>query len=195
MARIYKRNWKPEELKDILLRFESLSTDRMMPLEYARAVSRWSGASETLVLQVALKLIEEGKLHLENGFIPVRHKSLQQVRTLAESNSKDFQGWSLFRRLLDYYIECVKSESNCAFTLWSDGFEKSFSFLKREGDWYPHQNHKWSMFLAESSSEVFDDLLLDGKKLTLGYPVYAQTVTKKSGEEVVNIKPVFLLAH
>ena len=65
MARIYKRNWKPEELKDILLRFESLSTDRMMPLEYARAVSRWSGASETLVLQVALKLIEEGKLHLE----------------------------------------------------------------------------------------------------------------------------------
>ena len=191
MARIYKRNWKPEELKDILLRFESLSTDRMMPLEYARAVSRWSGASETLVLQVALKLIEEGKLHLENGFIPVRHKSLQQVRTLAESNSKDFQGWSLFRRLLDYYIECVKSESNCAFTLWSDGFEKSFSFLKREGDWYPHQNHKWSMFLAESSSEVFDDLLLDGKKLTLGYPVYAQTVTKKSGEEVVNIKPVF----
>ena len=191
MKRIYKKNWNLEELKEILPQFESLSADRMMPLEYARAVSRWSGASETQILQVALKLIGEGKLRLENGLIPVRRKTLQQVRAVVEPESNSFQGWDLFRRLVSYYIECVKSESNCAFTLWSDEFEKTFSFLKREEDWFSHQNQNLSLFLAEISSEVFDDLLATGKNLTLGYPVFARTVTKKTGEEVVCIKPVF----
>ena len=163
----------------------------MLPLEYAQAVSRWCGAPQWMILDTVLKLVENGRISLDHGRIPVKVQNFKSMISSSEQPSDSMDGWQLFRHLVNYYIECVRAERSSSFTVWSDDFGRMFSYLNRSGQWYPRQDTPWTIYLDAQSPEYFDNLAVPGQTLCLGYPVFAQTITNKAGEQNVSIKPIF----
>lgn len=203
MTGLFKRKWTDEELDKKLDEFTSFTNDSMMPLEYARAVSRRYGASEQQVLAVVLRRVKNGQIRLVDGRIPVRQKGDDYIKALvgASANS-DSNGWGVFRRLVRYYIDCVRAEGGCSFTLWGAQYGKNFSYLDRSGLWHPCRGTgQWSIFVGKDTAEFFEKLgNEDAGDLYLGYPIYVTTCQRKNrtndvGEEdqgsELMLKPVF----
>lgn len=164
----------------------------MLPLEYARAVSKSLHIPEHIILAALLELQEEGRISLKNGRIPVILKRLDYACGYNSSEIAE-PGWGLFRKLIAYYIECVKSESAASFSIWNDRFGERFSFLKGRGKWYPQDDLTvWSAFLPSGTSEYFELLNEHPKELCLGYPLMARRVKNETtGGESVVLTPVF----
>ena len=194
MRRVFKTNWTDSELDKALDGFRSLTKDRMLPRGYAREASRWCGAHEHRILHVVNRRIRQGRLALVDGRIPVRRMTLAGLLGEVGTNLGELAGWGLFRKLLGYYAECVRSEAGGSFRLWSDKLGDKFAYLSRRGDWFP----SWSgeirgWYVSDASTESFEKLVEkpDGD-FRLGYPVYAETVPGlDGGDPVVRITPVF----
>ncbi len=98
--------------------------------------------------------------------------------------------WSFFRKLLSYYISCVRLEEGMAAEVFQKNIGKQFIFVSDAGHWYPRNNTLWKKYLPFAGlSDTLRTLWLnpDTTMLTLGYPVSA-TITK-DGE--VMLEPIF----
>ena len=98
--------------------------------------------------------------------------------------------WSFFRKLLSYYISCVRLEEGMAAEVFQKNIGKQFIFVSDAGHWYPRNNTLWKKYLPFAGlSDTLRTLWLnpDTTVLTLGYPVSA-TITK-DGE--VMLEPIF----
>jgi hypothetical protein len=192
-SKSFKRQWNLEELKKELPKFVSSRKSSLMPREYAREVSDWCGASEHEVLQAVISLVQEGGIKLEDGRILVCYKPIPSARlVLSPDPEQNLHGWDLFRRLTDYYIECVKAEGSSSYSLWDDNDQTNYTFLSGRKNWYPRDGKSWEIFIADSAAEsaVLQNIS-SSQDLCLGYPVYFRTVEDKDGNTKSVVTPVF----
>ena len=134
MTGLFKRRWTDKELDQKLDTFTTFTSDSMMPLEYARAVARRYGASEDQVLLVVLKRVKEGRIRLVNGRIPVRKEGEARIRTLIDSpQDAGLAGWGLFRRLIRYYMDCVRAEGGAPSHFGGRNLGKTLPSLSARG--------------------------------------------------------------
>lgn len=196
MSSVSKRTWTPQELEKIFPEYQSLTKEFMMPLEYARAVSRWCGASETLILEVALKMMNEGQLECQGGLIRVARIDCQEELVKANvEDSKIPTGWELFRDLVDYYIKCVELDTGSSFLTTYDRLHEKFAFIESELAYLPepHTAQSWQLTFKTGDKEYFADLGISREDVCLGYPVYITPIKSKAGEQPnLWIRPVFV---
>lgn len=196
MSSVFKRTWTARELEQILPEYKSLTKEFMMPLEYARAVSRWCGASEVLILQVALKMVSEGKLEYQGGLIRVG--SIDCQSELVKANVEDPTpptGWELFRGLVDYYAKCVELDTGSSFSTTLDKLGDKFSFVDSEQSYLPepHTALSWQLHIKPGDPWYFDELNCEREDICLGYPVYISSATTKAGDSSnLRIRPIFV---
>jgi very-short-patch-repair endonuclease len=98
--------------------------------------------------------------------------------------------WGTFRKLLGYYIECVRKDGGCEASANLSDFDSLFTSITRSGPWYPQPGHKWIYTLpaTESLQGLFLKLKASGEAgaLVLGYPIWIY-----SDGDSPFMKPVF----
>ena len=112
------------------------------------------------------------------------------------SEKPDFSGpWGMFRKLIGYYVDCVRNDEGCEASGFLQDYEDRFIFLNQVGTWYPKPGQPWrlSLPLGPNLQRFIKRLALlgDGGVLVLGYPfqVFARSAGK--GLESVFVKPIF----
>jgi very-short-patch-repair endonuclease/AAA15 family ATPase/GTPase len=126
-----------------------------------------------------------GNSHILNKSIPV------EGTIEVESKSDIFSGaWGTFRKLLNYYIDCVKNDGGYEASGYLTDVNKRFIYLRQVGNWYPKVREPWKLniplgqhyqdFIRNASSLGEDGVLI------LGYPFQAWSTS-----ECVLVKPIF----
>lgn len=103
--------------------------------------------------------------------------------------------WGLFRRLLKYYIQCVRNEEGADAHAYLNQINTSFIFLRRNGFWQPRSGVRWESTIPLSSHiSAFTTQLPsagDDSPLVLGYPLNATFKRNENGINVSVLRPVF----
>lgn len=155
------------------------------------------------IFRCCMELSEQGEISIRNDRIhgTAGHPSYREEPRLQSRpgkkisreifSVKESQGrWTFFRKLLSYYISCVRLEEGMAAEVFQKNIGKQFIFVSDAGHWYPRNNILWKKYLPFAGlSDTLRTLWLnpDTTVLTLGYPVSA-TITK-DGE--VMLEPIF----
>ena len=113
-----------------------------------------------------------------------------------EKKLDEFSGpWGTFRKLLNYYVDCVRNDGGYEASAYMSDIGKSFFFLRQIGAWYPKAEKRWEAriplgpYLQDFIKRI--GRLHEGDVLLLGYPfqVWASTATDELGG--VFAKPIF----
>ncbi len=104
-------------------------------------------------------------------------------------------GWSTFRKLLGYYIDCVRNDEGGETFAYLTDLNKRFVFLHQIGNWYPQIDRPWHMFFPTSVvvHQFFEQVQKLGEEgmLVLGYPFQIFAKPGLKGMEAVGVKPIF----
>jgi very-short-patch-repair endonuclease len=108
----------------------------------------------------------------------------------------DFSGsWGMFRKLLGYYVDCVRNDEGCEASGFLQDYEDRFIFLNQVGVWYPRPGQPWRLALplGPNLQHFIKRLALlgDGGVLVLGYPFQVFVRPASNGPEAVFVKPIF----
>ena len=123
-------------------------------------------------------------LELDNVIKPT--KNIKKVRRSGE--------WGTFRLLIDYYIECLKSEEGADASSFIDEIGKSYIFANGVGNWYPNTGESWSYIIpmgkhiAEFQKTLTTQL---DNVVVLGYPIEAVHIKKTGQSDIRFLRPVF----
>jgi len=112
------------------------------------------------------------------------------------SEKPDFSGpWGMFRKLLGYYVDCVRNDEGCEASGFLEDYGDRFIFLNQVGTWYPRPGQPWrlSLPLGPNLQHFIKRLALsgDGGVLVLGYPFQVFARPAGNGPEAVFVKPIF----
>jgi len=115
---------------------------------------------------------------------------------LQPSERPDFSGpWGIFRKLLGYYVDCVRNDEGCEVSGFLQDYGDRFIFLNQVGTWYPKPGQPWqlSLSLGPNLQHFIKRLALlgDGGVLVLGYPFQVFVRPASNGPEAVFVKPIF----
>ena len=103
--------------------------------------------------------------------------------------------WGLFRKLLDYYRECIRNEEGADASAFQNQHGQQFIYLRKSGTWFPRPGLEWRTSIP--ISEYFSPMLNllpsgeDSQSLVVGYPVQAYYIEKEGEPDVAFIRPVF----
>lgn len=179
-------------------------------------------APDYLVVQHLRKLMQQGAVECENGdwrstkresgdrSFSLPHVSRQtheciwskelwpfyhdDQRTDEDANFHH-ERWGLFRRLLKYYIQCVRNEEGADAHAYLNQLNSNFLFLRRNGFWQPRSGIRWESIIPLSSHiSTFTTQLPsagDDSPLVLGYPLNATFKRNENGINVSVLRPVF----
>ena len=116
---------------------------------------------------------------------------LPKVTTNVESKPIKFSGpWGTFRKLLNYYIDCIKNDGGCEALGYLTDYNKRFVFLRQVGNWYPKVGRRWDLNIPLGSHLQYfinnTSRLGEEGVLILGYPFQIWSTT-----EYVLVKPIF----
>jgi AAA domain len=108
----------------------------------------------------------------------------------------NFSGpWGTFRRLLDYYADCIRNDEGCEASGFLQDYGERFIFLNQLGTWYPRVGQLWRLSLPSGPHlrSMVRKLTLAGEDgvLVLGYPFQIFTRPDGEGSEGVFVKPIF----
>jgi len=108
----------------------------------------------------------------------------------------DFSGpWGMFRKLLGYYVDCVRNDEGCEASGFLQDYGDRFIFLNQVGAWYPKPGQPWrlSLPLGPNLQRFIKRLALlgDGGVLLLGYPFQVFARPAGNAPESVFVKPIF----
>jgi len=190
--------------------------------ELSTAVRRKATAPDHLVLRQLRELLRQGRVDYVNNAWKSVVAEPQQTLTMLPHVSRptheriwtekpwpfvegeerepkaplDGKGrWYLFRKLLGYYIHCVRNEEGADAHAFLNQHNSTFLFLRRTGFWQPRPGVRWqaTLPLGQHLSDFTTRLpsAEDDTPLVLGYPVNA---TFKEGVDGINIsalRPVF----
>ncbi|MFA7165245.1 MAG: AAA domain-containing protein [Desulfoplanes sp.] len=119
----------------------------------------------------------------------------QNEKGTDEETSSHHKRWGLFRRLLKYYIQCVRNEEGADAHAYLNQLNSNFIFLRRNGFWQPRSGVRWeSTFPLSSHISAFTTQLPsagDDSPLVLGYPLNATFKRNENGINVSVLRPVF----
>ncbi len=112
------------------------------------------------------------------------------------SEKPDFSGpWGTFRKLLGYYVDCVRNDEGCEVSGLLQDYGDRFIFLNQVGTWYPRPGRPWrlSLPLGPNLQNFIKRVALlgDGGVLVLGYPFQIFARPAGNGPETVFVKPIF----
>jgi very-short-patch-repair endonuclease len=108
----------------------------------------------------------------------------------------DGQGrWDLFRKLVGYYIQCVRNEEGADAHAFLNQFNSTFFFLRRTGSWQPRPGVHWQATIPLGQHLADFTARLPGAEddtpLVLGYPINATFKEVADGINVSALRPVF----
>ena len=102
--------------------------------------------------------------------------------------------WGTFRKLLGYYIECVRKDGGCEASANLSDLGSIFTTITDSGSWYPQPGRRWMYTLPATKSlgGLFRNLKNDGEAgaLVLGYPIWIYSDSKSEDSQPF-MKPVF----
>ena len=113
------------------------------------------------------------------------------VATNVEPKPIKFSGpWGTFRKLLNYYVDCIENDGGYEATGFLSDYGKRLIYLRQVGNWYPKVGRRWELNVPLSThSQDFNNnasKLGEEGVLILGYPFHVW-----SSDEYVLVKPVF----
>jgi len=122
---------------------------------------------------------------------PFHHSKEEMV----EESSVDRERWGLFRKLIKYYIQCVRNEEGADAHAYLNQLNTNLIFLRRNGFWQPRPGARWQTILPLGShlSEFTAQIphAGDDSPLVLGYPLNATFKQNENGINVSVLRPVF----
>jgi len=105
--------------------------------------------------------------------------------------SDKFSGvWGTFRKLLNYYVDCVKNDGGYEASCYLTDANKRFIYLRQVGNWYPKVREPWKLNIP--LGQHYQDFIRNASRLgedgvlILGYPFQAWSTS-----ECVLVKPIF----
>jgi very-short-patch-repair endonuclease len=114
---------------------------------------------------------------------------------MVEESSVDRERWGLFRKLIKYYIQCVRNEEGADAHAYLNQLNTNLIFLRRNGFWQPRPGARWQTILPLGShlSEFTAQIphAGDDSPLVLGYPLNATFKQNENGINVSVLRPVF----
>ncbi len=103
--------------------------------------------------------------------------------------------WAIFRKLLNYYAECVRSDEGADVSSYLSDLNKQFVFLNGVGGWFPKTGDSWNYIipLGEHIEDFRRKLAQNAQDnvVVLGYPLEAVRVNKPNEGEYTFLRPVF----
>jgi very-short-patch-repair endonuclease/RecA/RadA recombinase len=164
------------------------------PLESQAPVE---GASREPQLRERLPKIQRGwsphESWLFDGDGSIRGEDLDSENET--SGADDTGPWSTFRKLLDYYTDCVRNDEGCEASANLPDLGRRFVAIRPIGSWYPCAARKWRLRIP--ATEQMRGLIRtlagagDGGVLILGYPLWIYTRSEDGSESDPFLKPVF----
>ena len=212
----------PKDISPLILH-ELEMTERPLRLrELATAIRRKAIVPDHLMLRQLRELLRQGRAEYVNGAWKSIVVGSQQTLTMLPRVSRhtheriwtekpwpfvegekgepetplDGQGrWNLFRRLLGYYINCVRNEEGADAHAFLNQYNSTFLFLRRTGSWQPRSGVRWQVTLPLGQHLAGFTARLpsaeDDHPLVLGYPVNATFKEGVDGINVSALRPVF----
>jgi very-short-patch-repair endonuclease len=116
-------------------------------------------------------------------------KTTKNIKKVSRSGD-----WGTFRLLIDYYIECLRSEEGADASSFVEDIGKNYIFANGIGNWYPRTGDSWSYIIpmgnhiAEFQKKLTKQL---DNVVVLGYPVEAVHIKKTGQPDTRLIRPVF----
>ena len=173
------------------------------PMRLAWDLSRQLHIPAYIVFSIVMDLVEQGKFAMLNHKIHGEYKCNSDTnipkfvspyaKSIFEEQSfehHDRGRWEFFRKLIPYYIECLRLEGGASVQARLDTLGTRFIFLDDAGCWYPQGNMPWKKILPfDTISETIRELWRNSEttRLVLGYPV--AVVQSKKNE--IWVRPVF----
>lgn len=121
----------------------------------------------------------------------------------ATDNASEYaraRNWKNFRKLLNYYTECVRSEEHAEAMAFGNEENRRFIYLRGIGKWAPCPDTNWYWdiplcgYNAPFLNSLADGLQTEDNILLLGYPLQAIPIRKEGEPDQLLIKPVFQYA-
>ncbi len=193
--------------------FEELagSLGSLAPGRLARGAGARARVPEYRVMDVLRVLLEQGRLVLQNGKVRALRSTPVDRAARRPQKTRAPRDWNFFRRLLPYYIHCLRADDGIECMTFDDQQGKDFTYLYRTGQWYPRQGQAWILTLSldggdrqvpsgqvspgemlSEGMEHLSSLWSQGRDdLVLGYPVYA-SIVETQGQKHIRLVPIFL---
>ncbi|VBB42857.1 conserved hypothetical protein [uncultured Desulfatiglans sp.] len=103
--------------------------------------------------------------------------------------------WGLFRRLMSYYIQCVRNEEGADASAFLNRLGQTFIYLRRLGFWQPCPGVRWQMTqpIGPHMSEFLKALpaSTDDSHVVIGYPLAGHCKQGEDGLFTSIVRPVF----
>jgi very-short-patch-repair endonuclease len=103
--------------------------------------------------------------------------------------------WGVFRRLMAYYIQCVRNEEGADASAFLDQLNQTFIYIRRIGFWQPRPGVRWQMTqpIGSHMSEFLKALPAssDDSHIVLGYPLAGHCKQGEDGLFTSIVRPVF----
>jgi hypothetical protein len=103
--------------------------------------------------------------------------------------------WGLFRRIISYYIQCVRNEEGADASAFLNQVGQTFIYLRRTGFWQPRPGVRWLMTLpiGPHMSEFLKALPVpaDDSHIVLGYPLAGHCKQGEDGIFTSIVQPIF----
>lgn len=130
----------------------------------------------------------------KSPILNIDFKEKEATEGVVNSENQYAGAWGRFRRLLNYYADCVKNEEGAEASAYLTDFQKRFIYLNQFGSWYPKAGKKWALKIPISFLNNFvnnPELYKEEAVLILGYPL--QVWSNKDAENAPSsfIKPIF----
>lgn len=115
----------------------------------------------------------------------------------ASSTNIEYSGpWGTFRKLLNYYSDCIRNDGGYEASAFLSDYGKKFIFTGHAGPWFPTPGRDWHHSVPNSPSTqgFIRELGKQSSKSTvllLGYPLWVFSQSEESGTDGVFVKPVF----
>lgn len=180
------------QIANLVLQYRTRETQLATPLDLAKAVATTYHLYEEEVFAVITDLLREGRLPLEHGRIRVERAPQSETTDATQPE----QGWQLFRRLIPYYLACLRFENSMLCAVPLEDFGTKAVMLRDARDWYPKDHtgflsFSWFRWIKWKSEEHYRELKPTEHQVSLGYPVCVRRVKDAQGVTRLSAEPVF----
>jgi len=163
----------------------------------AQAAQRIATKDQLGVPEISLESAQQIGLDWLTIGIAQQGNSTKWVNDLSLDDSRhaDSGRWAKFRKLLEYYRQCVRTESGAEASSYLNMVGKQFIYLRQFGPWHPRRGLAWSLNLpvSEYLGQFINHLprAADDQAMVIGYPLQITRISKDDEPDVVLAYPVF----
>ena len=186
------------EIKNFI--FEKLNSDKFsldeLFFQLEREVSEDAIITQDLLYDELKSLELNGLVHMSKGkWVKGADPKLEQKKNIEEQvviSQEAQKRWSDFRRLLGYYIECVRFDEKSSYKLFKEKANKQWISISMFREWTCLlENESLEIPLSEEhSSFVLNVITQKEEQLFIGYPVHVVKTPKHNFSVPIYCIPV-----